>query len=105
MMPYLIAMETKSKYYLMLSLKCPGGYKHFGEYYLGSDGKRANEIFSGLKGRSPAYEDQVLNIDMIEMSGDFPEAARTVACTLDELAINCKYIAKEIFRINNLELS
>ena len=101
----MIAMEMKSKYYLMLSLKYPGGYKYFGEYYLGKDSKHANEIFDGLKGKSSVYEDSVLHIDLIAMSGDFPEAAKTIACTLDEFAINCKFIAKEIFRINNLELS
>ncbi|HEY9001915.1 MAG TPA: hypothetical protein VIM89_11225 [Mucilaginibacter sp.] len=98
-------METKSKYYLMLSLKYPGGYKCFGEYYLGNDSKRADEIFAGLKGRNSAYEDQALNIDMIVIANDVPETAKTVACSLDEFAINCKYIAKEIFRMNNLELS
>ncbi|MBV8391369.1 MAG: hypothetical protein JO080_16305 [Mucilaginibacter sp.] len=95
----------KSKYYLMLSLKYHGGYKCFGEYYLGSDSKRANEIFAGLKGKSLAYEDRPLNIDMIIITNDVPETAKTVACNLDEFASNCKYIAKEIFRMNNLELS
>ena len=98
-------MERKSKYSLMLSLKHPGGYRYFGEYFLGNDSKRANEIFSGLKGKSPACEDQPLNIDMIVMADDSPESAKTIACTLDEFAFNCKYIAKEIFRISNLELS
>lgn len=98
-------MEMKTKYYLTLSLKQPGGYRYFGEYYLGNDSKRANEIFSGLKGRSPAYEDHALNIDMIVMAGGIPEGVKTIGCTLDEFAFNCKYIAKEIFRINNLELS
>jgi len=98
-------METKSRYSLMLSLKRPGGCEYFGEYYIGNDSKRANEIFNGLKGRSPADEDRMLNIDLIVLSGDFPETAKTVTCTLDEFAINCKYIAKEVFRINNLELS
>jgi hypothetical protein len=100
-----MAMEMKAKYYLTLSLKQPGGYKYFGEYYLGNDGKRANEIFSGLKGRRSAYEDHALNIDMIVMVGDVPGGVKTIGCTLNEFAHNCKYIAKEIFRINNLELS
>ena len=98
-------MEMKSRYYLMLSLKYPGGYKYFGEYYLGEDSKRASEIFDGLKGSTSAYEDHILNIDMIAVAGDLPETAKTIACTLDEFAANCKHIAKEIFRINNLELS
>jgi hypothetical protein len=96
-------IEMKTKYYLTLSLKQPGGYRYFGEYYIGDDCKHANEIFNGLKGRSPAYEDH--SLDMIRMEGDIPEGVKTIACTLDEFALNCKYIAKEIFRINNLELS
>ena len=95
----------KTKYYLTLSLKQPRGYSYFGEYYLGNDSKRANEIFSGLTGRSSAYEEHALNIDMIVMEGDVPKGVKTIGCTLDEFALNCKYIAKEIFRINNLELS
>jgi hypothetical protein len=98
-------MKMKSKYYLMLSLKYPGGYKYFGEYYLGKDSQYANEIFDDLKGRGAVYEDAPLHIDMIVMTGDSTETAKTVGCTLDEFAANCKYIAKEIFRINNLELS
>ena len=98
-------MKKKSKYYLMLSLKYPGGYKYFGEYYLGKDSRYANEVFNGLKGRDTVCDDSVLHIDMIVTSGDLPETAKTIACTLDEFAFNCKYIAKEIFRINNLELS
>jgi hypothetical protein len=98
-------MKMKSKYYLMLSLKCPGGYKYFGEYYLGKDSRYANEVFDGLKGRNNVCDDSVLHIDMIVTSSDFPETAKTIACTLDEFAFNCKYITKEIFRINSLELS
>ena len=98
-------MKKKSKYYLMLSLKYPGGYKYFGDYYLGKDSRYANEVFNGLKGRDTVCDDSVLHIDMIVTSGDLPETAKTIACTLDEFACNCKYIAKEIFRINNLELS
>jgi len=98
-------METEKKHYLMLSIKTLRGYKYFGEYYLGDDSKRANDIFNGLKGRDPVYADTVLHIDMLVMAGDQPETAKTIACTLNEFAINSKYISKEVFRINNLELS
>jgi hypothetical protein len=87
----------------MLSVKTRTGYECFGEYYLGTDPGYAFEIFSGLKGNERPREQAALHFDFMEIEGDLPAKVKTISCTLDEFIANCKSIAKEVFRLNNLK--
>jgi hypothetical protein len=44
-----------------------------------------------------------LHIDLMEAVDNLPVKIKSICCTLEELGFNCKLIAKEIFRLKNLE--
>jgi len=39
----------------------------------------------------------------VETVNELPVKIKTICCTLNELGANCKLIAREIFRLKNLE--
>lgn len=49
-------------------------------------------------------EKTMLTIDFMETINDLPVNLQIMACTLEDLAFNCKIIAKEAFKIFNLKL-
>ena len=87
----------------MLSLKTPQGFIDYGQYFFGDDRDIANQLFGQLKGDKNIKESCILHIDLIETAGELPVKIKTICCTLDELAYNCKLIAREVFRLKNLE--
>ena len=98
---FLIAMETQ--FYLLLSLPTTKGFTNYGQYFLGNDREAAHDLFSTLKGRDPKTADCPLHIDLMETVDGLPEKINSMCCTLDELGENTKLIAKEVFRLKNLE--
>jgi len=89
----------KSQFYLLLSLKTPTGFEAYGQYFLGDDREFAAEIFAGLKGDNALINTNMLHLDLMETVNELPVRIKTICCTLDELAWNCKHIAREIFRL------
>jgi hypothetical protein len=94
-------METQ--YYIFLSIKTPQGFVDYGQYFFGNDREAAYGLFRQLKGHETISENCLLHIDLMEIVNDLPEKIRTICCTLDELGTNSKLIAREIFRLKNLE--
>lgn len=92
-----------SRYYLLLSLKTPTGYDAYGQYFLGNDSQVANQLFNQLQGSRQPQGNVLLYIDMMETVNELPQKIKTIGCTLDELAHNTKIIAREIFKLKNLE--
>jgi hypothetical protein len=92
-----------SRYYILLSLKTPTGFTNYGQYFLGNDAHIADELFNQLQGSRQPQDNVVLHIDMMETVNELPQKIKTIGCTLDELAHNVKIIAREVFRIKNLE--
>jgi hypothetical protein len=45
----------------------------------------------------------LLHIDLMETVDGLPAKIKTIGCTLEELGTNCRLIAREIFRLKNLE--
>ena len=93
----------KSRFYILLSLKTPAGYECFGEYFLGDEQEQAENIFAGLKGRKDLTEQAMLHMDLMETVNELPVGVKSISCTLDEFTANCKFLSKEIFRLNNLK--
>ena len=96
---YNSAMETQ--FYILLSLKTPQGFVNYGQYFFGDDREAAFELFNSLKGTGDITAP--LHIDLMETVGDLPVTIKTIGCSLEELGCNSKMIAKEIFRLKNLE--
>jgi hypothetical protein len=94
-------METR--FYILLSLKTPQGFCDYGQYFFGNDLQDAYELFSQLKGSETIKENCLLHIDLMETVDEIPVKIKTICCNLDELACNSKLIAREIFRLKNLE--
>lgn len=94
-------METQ--FYILLSLKTPQGFVDYGQYFFGDDREAANELFRQLKGSEIIKETCLLHIDLMETINALPVKIKTICCTLEEFAYNCKLIAREIFRLKNLE--
>jgi len=92
-------METQ--FYILLSVKTPQGFVNYGQYFFGNGREAAYELFDSLKGSGAI--DAPLHIDLMETVGDLPVNIKTICCTLEELGCNSKLIAKEIFRLKNLE--
>jgi hypothetical protein len=94
-------METQ--FYILLSLKTPKGFVDYGQYFFGDDREAADELFRRLKGDEKVNDSCPLHIDMMETVDELPVKIKTICCTLEELGVNCKLIAREIFRLKNLE--
>jgi len=93
----------KTQFYILLSLKTPQGFADYGQYFFGNDPEAAHELFRQLKGSEDVKDNCLLHIDLMETVGELPVKIKTICCTLEELAFNCKLIAREIFRLKNLE--
>ncbi|EHQ28833.1 hypothetical protein [Mucilaginibacter paludis] len=94
-------METQ--FYILLSLKTTQGFVNYGQYFLGNDRDAAYGLFDQLKGSRQFTDRAVLHIDLMESVKELPVKIKSICCTLDELGANCKLIAREIFRLKNLE--
>jgi len=93
----------KTKFYILLSQKSCSGFTAYGEYWLGSDQQEARRIFGLLKGSQEISNEALLHLDFMETVDGIPLKIKTLCCTLDEYACNCKIIAKETFKRLNLE--
>jgi hypothetical protein len=93
----------KTQFYILLSLKTPQGFVDYGQYFLGDTREAAYGLFRQLKGIETIKDTCMLHIDLMETVDGLPVKIKTICCTLDELAFNCKLIAREIFRLKNLE--
>lgn len=98
---FTLAMETQ--FYILLSLKTPQGFADYGQYFFGDDRGAAYELFGQLRGSDELKPACQLHIDLMETVNGLPVQIKTKCCTLEELGQNCKLIAREIFRLKNLE--
>jgi hypothetical protein len=94
-------METQ--FYVLLSLKTRRGFEDYGQYFIGDDRQVAYALFSQLKGDPQMNDACLLHLDLMETAGAVPVKIKTVCCTLEDLGANCKLIAREVFRLKNLE--
>src|ERR1700761_4682660 len=94
-------METQ--FYIILSLKTAKGFVDYGQYFFGNDREAAEDLFAQLQGGTDVKNNCLLHIDLMETVNELPVKIKTICCTLDELGVNCKLIAREVFRLKNLE--
>ncbi len=76
---------------------------NYGQFFLGNNWQLAYDLFRQLKGSESLTDTALLHIDLMETVDELPAKVKSKSCTLDELATNCKLIAREVFRVNNLE--
>lgn len=93
----------KTQFYILLSLRTTQGFVNYGQYFFGNDRGAAYELFRQLKGSGDIKDNSLLHIDLMETVDELPVKIKTICCTLEELGYNCKLIAREVFRLKNLE--
>ena len=79
-------------------MKTPAGLQSFGRFDIGNIRSVAEAIFEQLLGNLDIDEHVVLSIELMETVNDLPVNIRMKACSLDQLAVNCKIITKEVFK-------
>ncbi len=79
------------------------GFVDYGQYFFGDERDAAYELFAQLKGDKNMKNTCPLHIDLMETVNELPVKIKSICCTLEELGTNCKLIAREIFRLKNLE--
>ena len=75
----------------------------YGQYSFGNDRGAAYGLFRQLTGNQNMVDTCLLHIDLMETINELPVRIKTICCTLEEIGANCKLIAREIFRLKNLE--
>jgi len=94
-------META--FYILLYMKTPQGFEPFARFYIGNKEDLARQLFDRLKGSGEEIEERILQMDLMETQNNLPVNIKVIGCTLEEMAENCKVIAKEAFKIFTLE--
>jgi hypothetical protein len=93
----------ENTFYVLLSIKTGDGFESFGKFNLGNKRKAAADIFRQLKGDSRVDEKTMLTIDFVETVKGLPVNLQILGCTLEDVAHNCKILAKETFKLINLK--
>ena len=92
----------ENNFYAVLSIRTGEGFENSGKFNLGNQQEAASDVFRQLRGSSVVDEKTMLTIDLMETINDLPVNLHILACTLDELAHNCRIITKQVFKIFNL---
>lgn len=92
-----------TRFYLLLNLRTEQGFSNFGRFELGGDRDFAYALFARLEGTTHTRETDSLIMELIESKEGLPLNLKIISCTLDQLAANCRLIAKEIFKRMNLK--
>lgn len=93
----------QNTFYVSVSIRTEDGFESFGKFNLGDSRKIAASIFHQLKGKSHVDRKTMLTMELVETVNQLPVNLHILACTLDELAHNCKIIARETFKFYNLK--
>ena len=93
----------RNLFYALVSIKTPDGFESFGKFNLGNSRKAAANIFQQMKGNAQVDRKTMLTIELVETVNELPVNLHILACTLEELAYNCRIITKEAFKLYNLK--
>ncbi|SDD97007.1 hypothetical protein SAMN05216464_103197 [Mucilaginibacter pineti] len=93
----------EAQFYIQLSLKTTQGYGDYGQYFFENDREAAYSLFRQIEGDPAMIASCPLHIDLMETASGLPVKIKSICCTMEELGFNCKLIAKEIFRLKNLD--
>jgi len=94
-------METT--FYIVLNIRTVAGFESFAKFFIGNKRDFAYGLFKELKGSPDDSDDYVLQLDLMETKENLPLNLQMIGCTLDQLAENCKIIAKETFKFFALQ--
>jgi hypothetical protein len=90
------------EYLIMFHTKSGEELETFGEFFVGEDDEAATNLFSSFQGSTDNSTAALLFVELRKMFRGLPVDSKMIHCTLEELAINCKLIAREAFRQRSL---
>ncbi|MFT3750194.1 MAG: hypothetical protein QM768_17895 [Agriterribacter sp.] len=91
-------------YTIEISIKTTKGYTPFCNFQLGKTDENAERIFAGMAGTPTNVNGYApFQMNLAQYGKGRPVTLATQYCSLAELKENCHYIAKEVFKILNLE--
>ena len=93
----------KTTFSILVNIKTADGFESIGRFYVGNTRKLAYSIFKELKGHDPLDQHSMLTIELWETVNNLPLNLQLKGCTLQQLAENCAFITKEVFKARNLE--
>ena len=85
-------------FYILISIKTPGGLENYGRFFIGNDRQAAYDLFSKLQGSDEVQERNMLYLELMETVNNLPVNMKMKSCSLRELAENCALITKEVFK-------
>jgi hypothetical protein len=91
------------EYRIALHARTASGFDTFAEFFIGNDRHTAKELFKTLHGSSDDISDGLLLVELREINRNLPVDIQLIHCTLDQLADNCRLIAKNQFKTLNLK--
>jgi hypothetical protein len=95
-------METIFK--IVVNMRTLEGMAEIGNFFVGNETEFAENMFSSLKGNPVLPGDTKLRLDLIRKEEFLlPVCLKSICCTLDEYAENCKLIARDVFKYFTLE--
>jgi len=90
-------------FYLILNMRTPDGFVPYGRFELGNHRDFAYSLFEELHGSKDIDDTDILHMDLMELKESLPLNIRVISCTADEIAANCKFLTKELFKRINLD--
>ncbi|NML39723.1 hypothetical protein HHL17_21165 [Chitinophaga sp. G-6-1-13] len=91
----------EERFYIDVHFKVSKGWITYAKINLGDDQEFANSLFEMLAGRT--LPEGFLRMNLMESKNDLALLHNGMYCTLPELAENCTFITKEVFRFYNLD--
>ena len=93
-----------TQFYIRFTKKTIKGPEAYAKFFIGNNREKAYAIFRQLKGSDKVDEKNVLYINFMETKNGLPLNLKMITCTLNQLGENCKFITKELFKSENLEV-
>ena len=91
-----------TQFYILFNIKTANGLESYGKFFIGNNQDIAHSIFKSLRGSREVNEENMLFIELVEISKGLPVNLKIMSCTLNELGVNCKFITKEVFKALNI---
>jgi hypothetical protein len=98
-------MNTKTSWYIDISIQTHEGPQRIGRFQLGDDREAAINLFKKLKGSPEVDIKDMLYIEFVELKNGLPLNLDILTCDLQELGTNSMIITQELFRLANLKVN
>ncbi len=86
------------KYRIALNMRKCSGFERYAVFDIGTDHSFAHALFTSLLGTEDVAETDIVQMDFVEEHNGLPLSLKVKSCSVDDLALNCRTITKEIFK-------